>query len=69
MQLALWDIVGSELSELKSKQSNDWYWRFKDYPEFNGLKVFSCFSGGAVALWAINLPDIMLLETVKSIQK
>lgn len=46
MQLALWDIVGSELSELKSKQSNDWYWRFKDYPEFNGLKVFSCFSGG-----------------------
>ncbi len=45
-QLALWDFADSDLSELQSIQSNDWRWYFKDYPKSNGLKVFSCFSGG-----------------------
>lgn len=32
------------------KASNDWKWKFKDYPQdTNGLKVFSCFAcGGGV---------------------
>ena len=28
------------------KKSTDWKWSFKDYPEKNGLKVFSCFACG-----------------------
>lgn len=31
--------------ETKQK-SNDWRWSFKDYPQKNGLKVFSCFACG-----------------------
>ena len=31
--------------EVKEK-STDWKWSFKDYPEKNGLKVFSCFACG-----------------------
>lgn len=26
--------------------ATDWKWRFKDYPEKNGLTVFSCFACG-----------------------
>lgn len=28
------------------KKSTDWKWSFKDYPDKNGLKVFSCFACG-----------------------
>ena len=28
------------------EKSTDWKWSFKDYPEKNGLKVFSCFACG-----------------------
>ena len=31
--------------EVKEK-STDWKWNFKDYPQKNGLKVFSCFACG-----------------------
>ena len=34
------------LFENKKEKSNDWKWSFKDYPEKNGLKVFSCFACG-----------------------
>ena len=30
----------------QKEKSNDWRWSFKDYPEKNGLKVFSCFACG-----------------------
>ena len=31
------------------QKSTDWKWSFKDYPQKNGLKVFSCFDcGGGV---------------------
>ena len=33
-----------QLTFLPQKKSNDWKWRLSDYPEKNGLKVFSCFS-------------------------
>ena len=34
------------LFEEKKEKSTDWKWSFKDYPEKNGLKVFSCFACG-----------------------
>lgn len=30
----------------EKQKSTDWKWNFKDYPEKNGLKVFSCFACG-----------------------
>src|SRR5574344_1291115 len=47
VQQSLFELMGDEYDYLKTKQSNDWYWHFKDYPkEKNGLKVFSCFACG-----------------------
>lgn len=34
------------LFEIKKQKSADWKWSFKDYPQKNGLKVFSCFACG-----------------------
>lgn len=42
----LFDMLGSEYDYFKTKDSNEWYWHFKDYPKSNGLKVFSCFACG-----------------------
>lgn len=53
-----------EFDYLNPIESNDWKWCFKDYPEKNGLKVFSCFAGGGVQLWAINYVVVMLLAVV-----
>lgn len=47
MQQSLFDmLVGSEYEQYKTKENNDWYWHFRDYPNSNGLKVFSCFACG-----------------------
>ena len=35
-----------EQARFKPIKSTDWKWSFKDYPEKNGLKVFSCFACG-----------------------
>lgn len=44
---SVFSITKSEQKIVGKKQSNDWYWHFKDYPkEKNGLKVFSCFACG-----------------------
>ena len=45
-QLSLFDLIeGGE--RYKPKKSDDWKWRFSDYPEKkNGIKVFSCFACG-----------------------
>ena len=45
-QLSLFDDNLEDFSNLKPIESNDWKWYFKDYPQKNGLKVFSCFAGG-----------------------
>ncbi len=45
-QLSIFDELGDEFKEYKAIKSNDWLWSFKDYPQKNGLKVFSCFAGG-----------------------
>ena len=46
MQQSIFDMLGSDFDEYKEKNSDDWYWHFKDYPKANGLKVFSCFACG-----------------------
>lgn len=45
-QLNLWNEIGENFPNLKEHESNDWRWSFSDYPEKNGLKVFSCFACG-----------------------
>lgn len=43
-QPSLFDFLGDDF---KDKESKDWRWFMsKDYPESNGLKVFSCFACG-----------------------
>lgn len=34
------------LFDNNKEKSTDWKWSFKDYPQKNGLKVFSCFACG-----------------------
>ena len=46
MQQSIFDLLGDEFDYFKTKESNDWYWHFSDYPNCNGLKVFSCFACG-----------------------
>ena len=46
MQQSMFDMLGSDFDCYKEKDSNDWYWHFKDYPKSNVLKVFSTFACG-----------------------
>jgi len=51
MQLSIFDTM----EEYKPIKPTDWKWTMaKDYPEKNGLKVFSCFACGGAAQWVIN---------------
>ena len=54
--LTLFDFLPEEEAKKhRPIKSTDWKWSFKDYPkEKNGLKVFSCFACGGVALWVIS---------------
>ena len=48
-QPSLFDFLGDDF---KDKESKDWRWFMsKDYPETNGLKVFSCFACGGGQRW------------------
>lgn len=52
-----------------SKKSTDWKWNMsQDYPQKNGLKVFSCFACGGAVPWAINLLAVTFSDVAKSIQ-
>ena len=43
------------LFEDEKIKSNDWKWSMaNDYPQKNGLKVFSCFACGGGQRWDIN---------------
>lgn len=57
--------------ENKKEKSTDWKWSMtKDYPEKNGLKVFSCFAcGGGGVQWGINWLVAMLLVAMKLTQE
>ena len=46
MQLNFFEELGKFNPNLREHESIDWKWSFKDYPEKNGLKVFSCFACG-----------------------
>lgn len=45
-QLNFWNEIGEYIPSLKEHESTDWKWSFKDYPQNNGIKVFSCFACG-----------------------
>lgn len=46
-QLNVFDFLPEEEAvKYRPIKSTDWKWSFADYPEKNGLKVFSCFSCG-----------------------
>ncbi len=45
-QSNFFDMLGDEYFEFKTQNSDDWKWSLKDYPNSNGLKVFSCFACG-----------------------
>lgn len=46
-ELSIFDFMDEKDAEkYKPKKSTDWKWTFADYPEKNGLKVFSCFACG-----------------------
>lgn len=55
-QTTIFDLMPEdEVQKWNPIKSNDWKWKFADYPQQkNGLKVFSCFACGGAALWAIN---------------
>lgn len=46
MQQSIFDLLGSDCENFKAKESTDYKWTFKDYPQSNGMKVFSCFACG-----------------------
>ena len=58
-QQSLFDFLPEEdkmKNYLVREKSTDWKWTMKnDYPEKNGLKVFSCFACGGAVQWDINL--------------
>lgn len=61
MEITLFDLMTEEEQELyKPIKSNEWDWKFSDYPEKNGIKVFSCFACGGVRQWVINWPAARL---------
>lgn len=45
-QLNFWDEIGKNIPSLKEHESNDWKWRFSDYPQKENITVFSCFACG-----------------------
>lgn len=46
-ELSIFDLLPKEEAEqYKKKPATDWKWGFADYPEKNGIKVFSCFACG-----------------------
>lgn len=47
------------------KKSTDWKWSFKDYPEKNGIKVFSCFACGGGSTMGYKLAGCEVLGCVE----
>lgn len=45
-QLDFFDELGKFNPNLRRHESTDWKWSFKDYPEPENIKVFSCFACG-----------------------
>lgn len=66
-QMNLLDFMPEEDRKLYApKKSNDWKWRFSDYPkEKNGLKVFSCFACGGGSTMGYKLAGCDVLGCVE----
>lgn len=55
-QLNIFELMGDDAN--RQKESNDWKWSFKDYPEKNGLKAFSCFACGGGSTMGYKLAGV-----------
>lgn len=63
-ELTMFDLLGAE--EFKPIKSTDWkWWMSKDYPEKNGLTVFSLFACGGGVQWVTNSRDVMWSEIAR----
>lgn len=55
-QISLFDLTNDKPNQ--RKKSTDWKWSFKDYPEKNGLKAFSCFACGGGSTMGYKLAGV-----------
>lgn len=62
-QLDIFDVLGDASG--KPIESTDWKWSFNDYPEKNGLKVFSCFACGGGSTMGYKLAGCEVLGCVE----
>lgn len=64
--LSIFDFIQDGFEKYKQQESTDWRWSMaSDYPEKNGLKVFSCFACGGGARWATSLLDARCLGVTR----
>ncbi len=55
-QISMFDLTNDKANQ--RKKSTDWKWSFKDYPEKNGLKAFSCFACGGGSTMGYKLSGV-----------
>lgn len=55
-QISMFDLTNDKANQ--RKKSTDWKWSFKDYPEKNGLKAFSCFACGGGSTMGYKLAGV-----------
>ena len=70
--MSIFDLLPED-DEMRVKyaplKSTDWRWNMsQDYPQKNGLKVFSCFACGGAVLWAINSLGVMFSAVARLIR-
>lgn len=65
-QVNIFDLLSDEdAAEYQAIKSNDWKWSFKDYPEKNGIQVFSCFACGGGSTMGYKLAGCNVLGCVE----
>lgn len=60
-QLDFFEELGKFNPNLRRHESNDWKWTFKDYPEPEDIKVFSCFACGGGSTMGYKLAGCQVL--------
>lgn len=60
-QLDLFDMLGELNPNYRETDSNEWKWSFKDYPETEDIKVFSCFACGGGSTMGYKLAGCKVL--------
>ena len=60
-QLDLFDKIGELNPNYRETESTEWKWSFKDYPESQDIKVFSCFACGGGSTMGYKLAGCKVL--------